>query len=61
VFSAFYGHLQNAINALASEIPHAVCPYCKAHEPQRKDCRGCNGRGWVGKGAYKAAPEEMKV
>lgn len=40
--------------------PHAVCPYCQGRGRETKDCKCCGGRGWVGKGRFDAAPEEMK-
>jgi hypothetical protein len=48
-----FGNLDRTFKFAA---PHAICPYCKAKEPRRCGCKGCEGTGWVSKEVYDQAP-----
>jgi len=54
--SRFQADCGNVIRQLKAAMPHAACPYCRA-----AGCKACNGRGWVGELAWKAAPRELKA
>lgn len=54
----FEADVSNARSELSDARPYALCPYCLA--AGRKDCQGCNGRGWVKQRTWKAAPEDMR-
>ena len=47
--------LKNVFNALTWAKPHCVCVYC-----QGEGCKHCQFRGWLCKGLYASAPEDMK-
>jgi hypothetical protein len=38
--------------------PHKVCPYCIGKAV--KDCKGCNGSGWVSKDTWDGAEDQIK-
>jgi hypothetical protein len=50
--------IRKAKEAISSAAPHTTCPYCKARQPS---CDACQGRGWVDKVTFKAAPQETKA
>lgn len=41
-------------------LPYAVCPYCSA-DVSNKECRACNGGGFVNKITYDASPSDLKI
>jgi len=47
--------LKNVLNALAWAKPHCTCVYCEGD-----GCKHCQGHGWMPKGLYASAPEDMK-
>lgn len=47
--------LKNVFNALSWAKPHCVCVYCEG-----EGCKHCQSRGWLCKGLYASAPEDMK-
>lgn len=47
--------LKNAARHMRHAAPKAPCPYCA-----QKGCKTCRDAGWVPKGIYDAAPDEMK-
>lgn len=47
--------LRNVFNALQWAKPHCVCIYCDG-----EGCKHCQHRGWMCKGLYASAPEDMK-
>jgi hypothetical protein len=53
--------ISQAYDGLKATIPFAVCPWCHGEEARQKDCRGCHGRGVIGKFRYDTAvPKELK-
>lgn len=49
--------LNNAKAAIVGSVPFQICPYCSG---LANECSGCKDRGWVGKGQWDQAPEEMR-
>ena len=47
--------LKNVFNALTWAKPHCVCVYCEG-----EGCKHCQGHGWMCKGLYASAPEDLK-
>ena len=51
--------IEQAYHAIKSSAPYAVCPWCAGIIA--KECRGCGGRGVIGKFRYEnGVPREMK-
>lgn len=55
--------LDNALHALKSIIPYAVCPTCQGHPEiqPRGECRLCLSRGLVSKFRWRTVPEETRA
>lgn len=49
--------LENVKAAIVGSVPFEICPYCYGIP---EDCAGCSERGWVGKGQWNQAPEELR-
>lgn len=49
--------VNNVKRVLKTAIPYAVCRYCRG---DGRDCRACNGQGWVDKLRYETTAEELK-
>lgn len=47
--------LKNVFNALSWAKPHCVCVYCEG-----EGCKHCQARGWLCKGLFASAPEDLK-
>jgi len=47
--------LKNVLNSLSWAKPHCTCVYCEG-----EGCKHCQSRGWLCKGLYASAPEDMK-
>ena len=47
--------LKNVMNSLAWAKPHCTCVYCEGD-----GCKHCQSRGWLCKGLFASAPQEMK-
>jgi hypothetical protein len=56
--SAAMANLNTAYDALKATAPHAVCPWC--HGALSDQCRGCKGRGMIGRFAWGLVPAELK-
>ena len=56
--SAAMANLNAAYDALKATAPHAVCPWC--HGALSDQCRGCKGRGMIGRFAWGLVPAELK-
>lgn len=53
--------IAQAYDAIKATTPYAVCPWCHGKAPMQKTCRGCGGRGLIGKFRYDTAvPRELK-
>jgi hypothetical protein len=50
--------IENAKRQVKHSRPYSVCVYCKSKPG--KGCRACKDGGWIMKGLYDAAPEDMK-
>lgn len=48
--------LRNVFNALQWAKPHCVCIYCEG-----EGCKHCQKKGWMPKGLYASAPENLKT
>jgi hypothetical protein len=55
-FQAVFGALRQS---LKSSMPYAVCVYCGGEDS--KNCKACNGFGFLNKDSYNAAPKELKL
>jgi hypothetical protein len=56
-------HLEALKTDLKHTRPYALCPYCllkTLKTPKVKDCKGCNGTGWVTKTAWDGAEDSIK-
>ena len=56
--SAAMANLNTAYDAIKATAPHAVCPWC--HGTLSDQCRGCKGRGMIGRFAWGLVPAELK-
>jgi len=53
--------IAQAYDAIKATAPYAVCPWCHGKAPMLRGCRGCGGRGAVGRFRWDTAvPGEMK-
>ena len=55
--------LKNAWNALKFSAPNKPCCYCEtgyAEGVKKAGCKACHGRGWLSRGQYDAAPEDLR-
>lgn len=53
--------LNSASTAIRASIPFAVCPWCRGAQPMIADCRGCQGRGALGRFRWEQiVPAELK-
>lgn len=52
--------LKTAAHAIRASIPFAVCPWCRGAQPMIADCRGCQGRGALGRFRWELVPAELK-
>lgn len=43
-----------------SNIPFAVCPYCKGTDPYMTECAGCQGYGWIARQRIPDVPGFLK-
>ena len=48
--------LKNVFNALQWAKPHCTCVYCEG-----EGCKHCQHTGWLCKGLFNAAPDEVKT
>jgi hypothetical protein len=53
--------IAQAYDAIKATAPYAVCPWCHGKAPMQRGCRGCGGRGALGRFRWDTAvPGEMK-
>lgn len=48
--------MKNVFSALKWATPHCVCVYCEG-----EGCKHCQNRGWMSKGLWDSAPDDMKA
>lgn len=48
--------MKNVFSALKWATPHCVCVYCEG-----EGCKHCQSRGWMSKGLWDSAPDDMKA
>ena len=48
--------MKNVFSALKWATPHCVCVYCEGD-----GCKHCQNRGWMSKGLWDSAPDDMKA
>lgn len=58
--AGFEADLHNAWQALKRSLPFALCPSHADDPTARKDCKWCEGKGWVTKANHTAAVESQK-
>ncbi len=54
--------INNAMDQLKLTAPYAVCTLCAGHPNVQPGgiCRGCRGRGFIGRYVWNTVPEELK-
>ncbi len=54
--------INNAMDQLKLSAPYAVCTLCAGHPNVQPGgvCRGCRGRGFIGRYVWNTVPEELK-
>lgn len=55
--TAFQAHCENLRRTLKSARPYALCCYCGG---DAKDCKACQGFGFLNEHTYRAAPKELQ-
>lgn len=60
-FETFKTECSNLRRAIKFAMPYAVCPYCSGDGGVEKDCRACDGTGWVNESAWYSSPQEYKA
>jgi len=61
IHARLYSTVHSAAAHVRSDIPEALCPYCKGLAHRRDKCNGCQGIGYVGSEGLLGVAEELKL
>lgn len=60
ILTALDTSLRQAASTLKSARPHSRCVYCAKKGDRQEGCDACGGRGWISRGLFASAPEDLR-